>query len=129
MFNHASEQLLRQHTWNPRCAQNFRGLMFSKKSGRLLREHTRNPQRLDLHPHTRHREMFMRQDCCMCSHATSTLGSLSLRKQACSGAKTAAFSRHERTWTSPRAQKDMFRRKECCALAPRAHLDPSPCAN
>ena len=98
--------------------------MFSKTSGQLLREHMQNPRHLDVHAHTRHREMFMRQDCCahtpqahldlspratrpvpaerlLHSHATSTLGSLSVRKVICSGEKTAAFSRGEHTWISP----------------------------
>ena len=124
--------------------------MLSKTSGQLLREHTRNPRHLDLHPHTRHREMFMRQDCCtrtpqahldlsLCAnrhvhattllhlHAVSTLGSLSVRKQTYSCDNTAAFARCEHTWISLRAQRDMFRRKDCCVLTPRAHLDLSPC--
>ena len=57
------------------------------------------------------------------------LGSLSVRKETCSGEKTAAFSRCEHTWTSFRAQRDMFHRRDCCALTPRAHLDLSPCAS
>ena len=71
-------------------------------AGQLLREHTRNPRHLDLHLHTRHREMFMRQ--------------------------TAVFARHKHTWISIRAQRDMFRRNDCCVLTPRAHLDLFPCA-
>ena len=161
MFNHASGQLLPEHTWNPRCAQNF-SWTHVREDRQLLREHTRNPRHLDLHPHTRHREMFMRQDCCartpqahvdlsrcanrhvpvkrllrshatstvgalsvrkttcscdrwLRSHATSTLGSLSVRKETCSGKTTVAFSRHEHTWISLPAQGDMFHRKDCCA--------------
>ena len=63
------------------------------------------------------------------SHAVSTLGSHAVRKEACSGEKTAAFSRREHTWISLRAQIDMFHRKDCCVLTPRAHLDLSPCAS
>ena len=86
------------------------------------------------------RGMFRRKDCCVLTprahldlaacakrhvaskrllryHATSTLGSLSVRKEACSGEKTVAFSRREHTWISLRAQRDMFRRKDCCDLA------------
>ena len=37
--------------------------------------------------------------------------------------KTAALARHKHTWISLRAQRDMFRRKDCCVLTPRAHLD------
>ena len=125
--------------------------MFSKTSGQLSREHTRNPRLLDLHPHTRHREMFMRQDCCACTpqahldlfpcakrhvpakkllrlNAASTLGSLSVRKHTCSCDNTVPFARCERTWISLRAQKDIFRRKDCCVLTPGAQLDLSPCA-
>ena len=119
--------------------------MFSKTSGQLLREHTRNPRHLDLHPHTRHRKMFMRQDCCartpqahldhvpakrllLRSHAASTLGSHFGRKETCSIEKTAAVARCEHTWISLRAQTDLFMRQHCCALTPRAHLDLSPCA-
>ena len=63
------------------------------------------------------------------SHAVSTLGSQSVRKEACSGKATAAFSRREHTWISLRAQKDMFHRKDCCVLTARAHLVLSPCAS
>ena len=81
----------------------FRGLIFSKISGQLLLDYTRNPRHLDIHPHTRHREMFMRQDCyapmpqayldfspcatsyfptrrLLRSHAGSAIGSFSVRK-------------------------------------------------
>ena len=40
------------------------------------------------------------------SHAVSTLGSLSVRKETCSGEKAAAFARREHTWISLRAQRD-----------------------
>ena len=62
------------------------------------------------------------------SHATSTLGSRSVRKETCSGEKTAAFSRREHTWISFRARTDMFMRQLCCIRTPQAHLDLSPCA-
>ena len=97
------------------------------------------------------RYMFRRKDCCVVtpgarldlfqcanrqvhattllrSHAVSTLGYHSVRKKACSGKKSVAFSRRERAWISLRAQKDMFHRKDCCVLTPRARLDLSPCA-
>ena len=57
------------------------------------------------------------------SHATSTLGSLSVRKQTCSGKTTAAFSRREQIWISLRAQRDMSHRKHCCDLALPAKID------
>ena len=152
--------------------------MFSKTSGQLLREHTRNPRLLKLHPHTRHREMFMRQHCCarkpqthldlspcakrhvpakrhccvltprahldlaacakrhvsskrlLRSHAGSTLGSQSVRKQEdMFMQQAAAFARQEHTWISLRAQKDMFRQSDCCVLTQRAHLVPYAIGN
>ena len=62
------------------------------------------------------------------SHAASTLRSLSVRKQTCSCDNTSAFARCERTWISLRAQRGMFHRKDCCVLTPRAHLHLAPCA-
>ena len=53
------------------------------------------------------KDMF-RQNKLLRSHAASTLGSLSVRKQQ---DKTAALSRHEHIWISPRAQTDMFMRQ------------------
>ena len=137
----------------PAAHRTFRGLMFSKTSGQLLREHTRNPRHLDLHLHTRAREMFMRQGCCartpqahldlspcakrhvpakrlLRSHAASTLGSLSVRKQEDMFMRqTAAFACHRHTWISLRAQRDMFQQNDCCVRTPPAHLDLSPCAS
>ena len=92
------------------------------------------------------RDMFRRKDCCVLtprahldlvpcanrpvhattvlrSHATSTLGSLSVRKETCSGKTTAAFSRREHTWISLRAQRDTFHRKDCCDLALSPKID------
>ena len=63
------------------------------------------------------------------SHAVSTFGSHSMRKEACSGKATATFSGREHTWISLRSQRDMSHRNDCCALTPRAHLDLSPCAS
>ena len=98
------------------------------------------------------RNMFRRRDCCVLtpgahldlfpcankhvhattllhSHAVSTLGSLSVRKQTCSCNNSAAFARCEHAWISLRAQKDMFHRKDCCVLTPGAHLGLFPRAN
>ena len=68
--------------------------------------------------------MFRRKDL-LRSHAASTLGSHSVRKQTCSCDNRAAFARCEHTGISLRAQRGMFRRKDCCILTPRAHLDLS----
>ena len=47
------------------------------------------------------------------SHAASTLGSLSVRKQEDMFMRqTAAFARHKHTWISLRAQRDMFRQSD-----------------
>ena len=151
MFNHASGQLLPEHTWIPRCAQNFSWthLQYRKTSGQRLHEHTRNLCHLDLHPHTitercscgktaafaRHKHTWIslraQRDVpakrLLRSHAASTLGSLSVRKQTCSRDSTAAFARCEHTWISLRAQRGMFRRKNCCVLTPGAQLDFAPC--
>ena len=43
--------------------------------------------------------------------------------------RTAALARHKHTWISLRAQKNMLRRRDCCVLTPRAHLDRFPCAD
>ena len=51
------------------------------------------------------------------SHATSALGSLSVRQETCSGQKSAAFSRREHSWIFFRAQTDMFMRQHCCIRA------------
>ena len=149
MFNHASGQLLPEHTWNPRCAQNFSWTHVQEDiRATAARAHGTSPP---LGPHTKCVKMFMRQDCCanrpqahldlspctkrqvaskrlLHSHAASTLGSLSVCKQTCSCDNTAAFARCEHTWISLRAQGDMFRRKNCCVLTPPAHLDLAPCA-
>ena len=67
---------------------------FSNTSGQLLREHTRNPRHLDLHLHTRHRDIhatrLLRSHA---THATSTLGFLSVRKETSSIGRTAVISR------------------------------------
>ena len=46
---------------------------------------------------------------------------ISIRTQGterCSCDKTAAFARQKHTWISLSAQRDMFRRKDCCVLTP-----------
>ena len=62
------------------------------------------------------------------SHAGSTVGSLCVCKKTCSCDNTAAFARREHTWILLRAQRDMFWQNDCCVLTPRAHLDLAPCA-
>ena len=51
-----------------------------------------------------------------------------LGAERCSCDNTAALARHKHTWVSLRAQRDMFRRKDCCVLTPGAQLDLFPCA-
>ena len=151
MFSHASGQLLPKHTWNPRCAQNFSWPHVQQDIRATAARAHANPRHLDLHPHTKHRGMFMRQHCCartplahldlspcakrhvpakrlLRSHAGSTVGSLSGRKQTCSCDNTAAFARCELSWLSLLAQpRDISRRKNS-VLTPGAQLDLSPCA-
>ena len=100
-------------------------------SGQLLREHMRNPCHLNLHQHTGHGKMPMRQDCCArtpqahldlspCAKL-QVLAKRLLRSHAvskkdfspganCKGKLHSAFARPEHTWISLRAQTDMFRR-------------------
>ena len=123
------------HVESPLRTELFVDSCSVKTSGQLLCEHLRNPRHLDLHARTKHREMFMQQDCCartpqahldlspcakrhvpakrlLHSHATSTLGSLSVRKQQdVVMGQTAAFSRHTHTWISLRAQTDIVMRQ------------------
>ena len=92
-------------------------------------------------------DMFHRKDCCILtlrayldlspcamkttcscdrllhSRAVSTLISHSVRKETCSGKTTAALSRREHTWISPRVQRDMFHRNDCCDLALPPEID------
>ena len=56
---------------------------------------------------------------------------ISIRTQGterCSCDKTAALARHKNTSISLCAQRNMFRRKDCCVFTPRAHLYLFPCA-
>ena len=200
MFNHASGQLLPEHTWNPRCAQNFswthvqirhqgnccastreipatwintqgRERCSCDKTAALARcEHTwislrahrdmfrrKDCAALSCREHTwisfrAPTDMFMRQHCCIrtpqahldlapCakrhvpakrllrSHARSTLGFRSVRKQTCTIEKTAALALCEHAWISLRPQtKRHVHATDCCFRTPQAHLDLSPCA-
>ena len=62
-------------------------------SGQLLREHMRNPCHSNLHQHKAWKDVYATR--LLRSHATSTLGSVSVRKTTSSGEETAAFSRRE----------------------------------
>ena len=156
-----------EHTWISLPAQRDRHV----PAKRLRRSHAASTLGcLSVH------NMFMRQHCCVrtlwahldpshldafpCasrhvhaitllrSHAVSTLGSLSVRRETCSGKKKAAFSRSEHTWMPFRAQTNRHvhattrcvhtwipqarrhvRATDCCVRTPQAHLDLSPCAN
>ena len=100
MFNHASGQLLPEHTWNPRCA-NFSWTCSARHQGYCCAR--RNPRHLTS----------------ICTQGT----------ERCSCDKTAALARHKHTWISLRPQRNMFRQNDCWALTPRAHLDLAPCAS
>ena len=89
MFNQASGQLL---GGIPAAHRTFRGFMFSTTSGQLLCENTREIPATWISICTQGTERF-----------------------SCD--QTAALARHKHNWISLRAQKDMFRRKDCCDLA------------
>ena len=93
-----------KHTWiSPRAQRD----MFRRKDGCVL---TRLAH-LDLSPCARR---HVHATTLLNSHAVSTLGSFSVRKETCSGEKTAAFSRREHTWISLRPQEDLFMRQHWC---------------
>ena len=122
-----TDMLMRQHCcirtlWAHWISLRAQRDMFRRKNCSVL---TLGAQ-LDLSPCARrpvHATTLLR------SHAVSTLGSHSVRKEACSDKKTAAFSRREHTWISLRAQRDMFHRKGRCVLTRRPDWDISPCAS
>ena len=97
--------------------------MFTHASGQPLPEHTRNP-RLDPASRTAQKVHATRL---LRSHATCTVGSLSVRKETSSGEKTAAFARRKHSWISLRAQADMFMR-QTAAFARHKHICISLCA-
>ena len=104
MFNHASGQLLPEHTWNPRCAQNFSWTLCS---------------------------VCHQGNCCTSTREIPATW-ISIRTKGterCSCHKNAALARHQHTWISLRAQGDMIRQKDCCVLTPGAQLDLFPCAD
>ena len=95
-------------TWISICTQGTERCSCDKTAALARHKHTWISLRAQ-------KDMFRRK--LLRSHATSTLGSLSVRKKTCSGKTTAAFSRREHTWISLREQRDMFHRKDCCDLA------------
>ena len=102
MFNHASGQLLPEHTWNPRCAQNFSWTHVQQDiKASAAQAHAKSPPLGSPSAHKAQRVVHATR--LLRSHAKSTLGSLSVRKGTCS------------------------REKDCCVLTP--HLDLFPCAN
>ena len=151
MFNHVSGQLLPEHTWNPRCAPSLSVDSCSVSHQGNCCASTREIPPLNLHPHTRHTEMFMRQDCCACtpqahldlspcakrhvpakkllrSHAWSTVGSLSMRKKPVhtttrlrSHAVTTLGSHSVRKETCSGKTTAAFSRQEHSWISLRAH--------
>ena len=128
MFNHASGQLLPEHTWNPRCAQNFSSThVHVKEDIRATAARARNPRHirtqgtkrcscsktaaLARHKHTwisLRAKRHVTSKRLLRSHAASTLGPRSVRKQTSLCDNTAAFARCEHTWISLRTQEDLF---------------------
>ena len=115
-LSRAARELCRKHAWNARSKQ--RHVPDAKQV--LLWKGWVLKQRLsDVHVH-----------CCASTREIPATW-ISIRTQCtekCSCDKTAALACHNHTWISLRAQKDMFRQKNCC-VPPRAHLDLFPCAN
>ena len=125
MFNHASGQLLPEHTWNPRCAQNFFvdscSVRHQGNCCASTREIpatwmsicTQGPDRcscdrtavLARHKHTwisLRAQRHVPAKRLLRSHAASTLGSLSVRKQEHMFMRqTSAFASQKHTWISP----------------------------
>ena len=63
-------------------------------------------------------------NCCAGTRGPATWISICTQgAERCSCDKSAALARHKHTWISLRAQRNMFRQKDCCVLTPRAHLD------
>ena len=90
MFNHASGQLLPEHTWNPRCAQNFPWIYVQENiRASAARAHPKSPPLESASAHKAQRDVHATR--LLRSHATSTLGSLSMRKKTCSCDNTAAL--------------------------------------
>ena len=113
----------------PAARRTFRGLMFSKTSGQLRREraHAKSPPLGSPSAHKAQRDVHATG--LLRSHATSTLGSCSVRKETCSIERTAAFLRREHTWISVRAQaRTHVHAIDCCVRTPQAHLDLALCA-
>ena len=129
MINHASEQLLPKHTWNPRCTQNFSWTHVQYDiRATAAGAQAKSPPLGSPSAHKAQRDVHATR--LLCSRATSTLRSLSVRKETCSGEKTAALSRCEHTWISLPAQATRrCHGTDCCGLTLRAHLDLAPCAN
>ena len=105
MFNHASRQLLPEHTWNPRCAQSFSWT---------------------------HACSVRRQGNCCASTREIPATCISIRTQCtlrCSCDNIAAPARHKHTWIALCAQRDRFRRKATTLLHSHAVSTlGSPCA-
>ena len=129
MFNHAWGNCYPSKPGIPAAHQKFLWTHVQKDiRATVARAHAKSPP-LGFHPHARHRDMFMRQDCCArtphahldlspCAkrHVTGkkqlrSHASRSVRKQKCLCDNTAEFSRRVQTWISLCARRDMFRQK------------------
>ena len=146
-LSRAAGKLCRKHAWNARSKQ--RHVPAAKQvllwKGWVLKQRLNDVQsRVEATATRAHMESPLRTelfvDSCSVRHQVNCCAStreipatwISIRTQGtgrCSCDKTAALARHKRTWISLRAQRDMFWRKDCCNLTPRAHLDLFPRAN
>ena len=140
-LSRAAGKLCRKHAWNDRSKQ--RHVPDTKQvllwEGRVLKQRLNDVQSRVGATATRARvesplrtELFV--DSCSVRHQGNCCAStreipatwISICTQGaetCSCDKTVALARHEHTWISFRAQRDMFRRKDC------SHLDLFPCAD
>ena len=145
-LSRAAGKLCRKHAWNARSEQ--RHVPDAKQvllwKGWLLKQRLHDVQSCVGATATRAhvesplcKEFFA--DSCSVRHQGNCCAStreipatwISIRTQGaarCSCEKIAALARHKHTWISLRAQRDKFRREDCCVLALRAHLDLAPCA-
>ena len=135
-LSRAAGKLCRKHAWNARSKQRhvpdakqvllWQGWEFqqrlndvqSRVGATATRAHAESPLRTELFG-----------DSCSVRHQGKRCASTreipatwtSIRAQSterCSCDKTAALARHTHTWISLRAQRNMFRQKDCCVPSP-----------
>ena len=140
-------ELCRKHAWNARSKQRhvpdtkqvllWKGWVLkqrlndvqSRVGATATRAHVESPLRTELFVDScsvRHQG-----NCCASTREipATWISICTQTTKKCSCDKTAALASHKHTWISFRAHRHTFRRKNCCVLAPGAHLDLAPCAD